>query len=85
MHKGTVFRSYKIDDEQCNDLSSYISDFSEKNSGTPKGYNLINKQCAFFAYGCVKSAGVNDIVKPWDIWVTPKKLHKRISKKIEEK
>ncbi|CAA6810432.1 MAG: Unknown protein [uncultured Sulfurovum sp.] len=47
--------------------------------------SLINKQCASFAYGCVKSAGVNDVIKPWDMWITPKKLHKRITKKNERK
>jgi len=73
----TVSKTYALDDAQMKKLNDYISDFDAKN-GNGKGYNLRNRQCANFAYGAARAAGVNDIKMPWYKWVTPASLSKKI-------
>lgn len=72
-----VSRSYDLNDDQMKDLKKFMKDFDAKNTGA-KGYNLRNRQCASFAYGAARAAGIEDIKMPWYKWVTPNSLAKKI-------
>jgi hypothetical protein len=78
----TVSRTYQLDDNQMNNLKKYIGDFDAGNLNSTTGYNLRNRQCASFAYGAARAAGISDIKMPWYKWVTPKSLSKKIKSLI---
>lgn len=72
-----VSRKYDLNDNQMKNLKSFVQDFDAKNTSS-KGYNLRNRQCASFAYGAARAAGINDIKMPWYKWVTPRSLANKI-------
>jgi uncharacterized protein RhaS with RHS repeats len=75
--KDLVSKSFNLDGDQMKSLKQYIKDFDSLNSAS-NGYNLRSRQCASFAYGAAKAAGIKSLRILG--WVTPSSLSKKIKK-----